>query len=249
MPEPPEEEYPFLAETIIREARLARWEHRVERAIRRGLAGMLDWTLRDLRGIAAAGEMIPGPWEQLLAAELHEANTANAAEMVAAMRLPATFDLLAFFGGYDFEAQEARLVRTVIDMAASVAEQVTAELALGTAGGESFDLLRDRVQGVFESSDVRARRIARTEVISAANGAQHEVAGAVAGSGEVMTKTWLATFDRRTRPSHADAAGQTVAFDQPFVVGGAELEYPGDPSGPAEEVVNCRCTITYEVVS
>ena len=250
MPEPPPaEDLPFLAETIIREARFARWERRIERAIRRGLTGMMDEVLRDTRrAVVAAGEMIPGPWEQLLVAELRAANEANADEIIAAMRLPGGFDELALFGGYDFSAQEQRLIARVIDMAAGTAQSVAEELHMGTAAGESFDKLAARVQDVFASSDVRARRIARTEVISAANGAQFGYAGAVYNSGQQMTKTWLATFDRRTRETHADAHGQTVAYDQPFVVGGAELEFPGDPNGPAQEVVNCRCTTTFEVV-
>ena len=32
-------------------------------------------------------------------------------------------------------------------------------------------------------------------------------------------------------------------MDEAFDVGGAQLQFPGDPDGPAEEVCNCRCTL------
>ena len=54
---------------------------------------------------------------------------------------------------------------------------------------------------------------------------------------------WLATSDSRTRPTHRAAEGQRVPVGQPFIVGGAELRFPGDPSGPPQEVIQCRCTM------
>lgn len=50
------------------------------------------------------------------------------------------------------------------------------------------------------------------------------------------------TIDSRTRPSHVLADGQRVGLTEPFIVGGAPLMFPGDPSGPAGEVISCRCT-------
>jgi hypothetical protein len=67
-------------------------------------------------------------------------------------------------------------------------------------------------------------------------------------SGLTLQKEWLATDDAHTRPTHRDADGQTVAMDEPFIVGGAELQYPGDPDGPSQEVVMCRCTPIYSQV-
>ena len=43
------------------------------------------------------------------------------------------------------------------------------------------------------------------------------------------------------RETHAAAEKQTVGIDEPFIVGGAELMFPGDPAGPPEEVINCHC--------
>lgn len=54
-------------------------------------------------------------------------------------------------------------------------------------------------------------------------------------------KQWVARHDERTRSTHAAANGQRVPLDQPFSVGGAALDHPGDRRGPAGEVINCRC--------
>ena len=66
--------------------------------------------------------------------------------------------------------------------------------------------------------------------------------------GVKMTKNWVATEDDRTRETHAAADGQTVKLDADFEVGDAELEFPSDPNGPPEEVINCRCAVTYDMI-
>jgi len=60
-----------------------------------------------------------------------------------------------------------------------------------------------------------------------------------------LRKSWSAILDNRTRPDHAAANGQTVAFDQPFEVGGELLMFPGDTSLGAsiENIANCRCSL------
>lgn len=119
------------------------------------------------------------------------------------------------------------------------------ELIVGFQAGESVPELSKRVRTVLASTEVRARAIARTEVISASN------AGSITqmrllGENAPTKKVWLATNDSRTRPTHHAADGETVALGEEFTVGGAHLDFPGDPTGPADEVVNCRCTIAWE---
>jgi uncharacterized protein with gpF-like domain len=53
---------------------------------------------------------------------------------------------------------------------------------------------------------------------------------------------WLASFDERTRETHAMANGQVVAIGEMFKVGGDEMPAPGQGADPAENC-NCRCTI------
>ena len=37
--------------------------------------------------------------------------------------------------------------------------------------------------------------------------------------------------------------GQTVPLDKPFQIEGSKLMFPGDPTGRANLVWNCRCTM------
>jgi len=85
----------------------------------------------------------------------------------------------------------------------------------------------------------RATRIARTEATGAYNsGALHALSAEGATS-----KIWEATGDSRTRPTHRAADGQEVPIGARFIVGTAALMMPGDPTGPANEVVDCRCCV------
>lgn len=94
----------------------------------------------------------------------------------------------------------------------------------------------DAEQSVWKT---RATLIARTESTGAYN------AGALVALGDegARCKEWLATSDQRTRPNHAAVNGTVIPVAEPFIVGGAELMMPGDPTGPASEVCNCRCAL------
>lgn len=58
-----------------------------------------------------------------------------------------------------------------------------------------------------------------------------------------MEKEWFATLDGRTREAHAEADRQKRPLDEPFNVGGYEMEYPADPHAHPSMVYNCRCTM------
>jgi F like protein len=118
------------------------------------------------------------------------------------------------------------------------------QMLIGMHEGEGIDQLATRITGSVSFSQYRAEMVARTEVISVSNQASLDAARA---AGVQMQKEWLATPGLRTRVWHADATGQKVPLDQPFIVDGEPLDYPGDPSGSAHNVINCRCTVVYNL--
>lgn len=123
-------------------------------------------------------------------------------------------------------------------------KQLAAELAAGIEAGESIEHLSDRLlsatDGVYENMSIaRAELISRTETADTVNYGQYVV---YLEEG-LEEKEWLATPGSDTRDEHAQADGQIVKIDEPFIVGGEQLMYPGDPNGSAGNVIQCRCTI------
>jgi hypothetical protein len=91
-------------------------------------------------------------------------------------------------------------------------------------------------------SKYQAERLVRTEATNAANYATMQSAQDIF-PGADMQKEWISASDERTRAAHREANGQIVDFNKPFIVKGEELMRPGDPSGSASNVVNCRCSM------
>jgi len=117
--------------------------------------------------------------------------------------------------------------------------RVRISLAEGIGLNESLSDLASRVTGIMDEARVgQALTVARTEAVSAFNFASVE---AWRQTGEVEQLEWLSARDSAVRETHAAADGQVAGINDAFEVGGARLEYPGDPSGPPEETINCRC--------
>jgi SPP1 gp7 family putative phage head morphogenesis protein len=98
-----------------------------------------------------------------------------------------------------------------------------------------------------ELSKNRARVIARTETVTAANKGALFVAKK---TGLKHNKEWLSARDDRVRHSHRFMNGQIVGEDDFFNVRGNKMAAPGDRGGkngqlPVDpsEVVNCRCSV------
>ncbi len=137
-----------------------------------------------------------------------------------------------------------RLVRVPDEVYDLVAGQMSAGVNLG----ESIPLLAGRVDSVLSTTGSdrwqnRAVVIARTESIGALNAGRVEAFRVVAEDDPELNleMMWVSTSDSRTRPTHREAEGQRVPVGTPFNVGGFDLRFPGDPSGPPQEVIQCRC--------
>jgi Phage Mu protein F like protein len=129
-----------------------------------------------------------------------------------------------------------------------VYDLVAGQIQQGVNLGENLSKLSARVDNILSITDSerwhnRSVVIARTESIGALNAGRFDAFNAVSQeTGDEFELFWLATSDSRTRPTHREAEGQRVPLGTPFNVGGFELRFPGDPSGPPQEVIQCRCT-------
>lgn len=149
-------------------------------------------------------------------------------------------------------AVKNRMVRTPDE----VFNLVATAIAEGAGLGEGIADLAKRVGRILSTTETdmwpnRAVTVARTETLGAMNAGRTDAFDAVVEElGGDFEKMWLATEDTRTRKSHRDADGQRVPVGSPFLIGvdpdlglaGVHLMQPGDPSGPANEIINCRCT-------
>ena len=123
-------------------------------------------------------------------------------------------------------------------------QAVVTEIRKATFENETVIQMRDRIFKTVNSPNFykwQALRIARTETTFAMNSAK-QIAGEV--SGLVMEKVWIAAIDNRTRQEHIEANGKAVPLNEPFIVGGEKLMFPGDKFNGASafNLVNCRCT-------
>jgi len=115
----------------------------------------------------------------------------------------------------------------------------------GLGGGEAQTMLRDMIQSEWHQMKYfRTERIVRTEVNRASNWGSLEGTKSL---GVPMIKGWLSAFAGESRPEHMDADGQKVDLEEPFIVGGEELQYPGDPAGSAANTINCLCSLYEEL--
>jgi hypothetical protein len=112
-----------------------------------------------------------------------------------------------------------------------------------TSGDFDIDRTIKNLQNNYGFSKERAELIAVNEILSAGRAGQYY---SEQQSGVVEAKVWHGIRDKRQRPAHGAAEGQTKLMDEPFEVGGQQLMYPGDRSLGATvgNTVRCRCSYT-----
>lgn len=130
-----------------------------------------------------------------------------------------------------------------LQQAPALERRLRAEMRQAIINGEGQDKIRQRIQRVMQNGAYNARRIAQTERTRIQSQARWDVMRNAAAQGIPMEKMWIARM-KNTRDSHADLNRRTAAVDEPFTtIWGNELMYPGDPSAPAREVINCHCVL------
>lgn len=92
-------------------------------------------------------------------------------------------------------------------------------------------------------------RIAQTELASAANNAADQsLKQAEEITGLKLGEEWVSSGQDNMRDAHAEADGQVVRVGEKFNVGDEQLEYPGDPNGSPENIINCHCAIATRIM-
>ena len=111
----------------------------------------------------------------------------------------------------------------------------------------TYEISKDLRKYYDQNKIYRAYRMGRTEVAGASN--YGSLAGAKQADIPKMKKCWVSARDDRVRDSHIDVEGNYpngIEMDDFFYVNGYPMAYPGDPSGPGDETIMCRCALSYK---
>lgn len=119
-------------------------------------------------------------------------------------------------------------------------KKITAQVSRGIATGMSFKDVAKQLENYSRIGYNNSIRIVRTEGHRIQTTATMDAMEAAKDRGADVVKQWDATLDGATRESHVAVDGQIRELNEKFSNG---LMYPGDPSGGAAEVVNCRCAL------
>lgn len=110
--------------------------------------------------------------------------------------------------------------------------------------GESIEQIAKRVRKIVNKNMNDSIRIARTETTRMESIGRQEMFKKGEDMGLKLKKVWISTADSRTRESHLLLNRKSVGLDERFSNG---LRYPGDYTGRASEVCNCRCSHVVEI--
>lgn len=119
-------------------------------------------------------------------------------------------------------------------------DSIRANVSRGIAASTPWSDVARNIDNRMKIGMNKSLRIARTEGHRISNEAAYNAQIKAKDKGADIVKQWDATLDSRTRPSHARIDGEIKELEEKFSNG---LRYPGDSSGAAAEVVNCRCAV------
>jgi HK97 family phage portal protein len=139
---------------------------------------------------------------------------------------------------------EQKIFKLAGEITATTREKLRQILLEGVDQGLTIAEIRDNIVAIYDDWAIphkidavsRAEMVARTETHSA------YMMGKFSGmvqSNVVEGKEWLSARDDRVRDSHLIDGEQRKLYE-PFSNG---LQFPNDPSGPPEQVINCRCDL------
>ena len=145
---------------------------------------------------------------------------------------------------------EKRSIRSFESIKSTEVDAVMNMITQGLKQGKVAEQISEEIAQRFTDPlrvDHQTDKIARTET-GIATMIGKEAAGKdiekVLGDDFKVTKTWITTLDGRERDSHRATHLQTRDKDKRFSNG---MRFPLDPSGPADERINCRCDMIFNI--
>lgn len=117
-------------------------------------------------------------------------------------------------------------------------KNITQEISRGIASSLSYSDISRNLKNTSGVPLYNAKRIVRTESHRIQQQSAEDSRRIAKNKGADIVRMWDAALDGRTRDSHRMVDGEIRELDEKFSNG---LMFPGDPSGSAAEVVNCRC--------
>lgn len=130
-------------------------------------------------------------------------------------------------------------------------QQVVKSMAVGADNGESRAQIAARVNNILningsENWPHRASVIARTELNRFGQAGGLSAAQRIeANEATTIRKRWDDQDDGKVRRPHARVDNQLRRLGEPFEVGRSLLQHPVDPAGYVDDVVNCRCELSF----
>lgn len=115
-------------------------------------------------------------------------------------------------------------------------QQLVAQIGGALEGG--------KFSGLFSQVGERALSIATNEIMRVQSLASYARVNALKEQHPGLMKAWMhVPIAMVPRIGHLHADGQLRKPGEPFLVEGEELQYPRDPSGSAENTINCHCLL------
>lgn len=212
-----------------------RFQHvraRRERATRDALSDLFDRQLDDVTARRESGSrtLLPKRWDGRLADVIYEQNRLTAREIASRVAKGLGSEARAV---WDLDVMDGWL-QAVAASSAELINQATRDKLDESEAAEDVDDPIAHVFGILLTSSVAM--YARSMVTSTSGFASHEAGR----RSDARVKIWRVN-STNPRSSHKRLNGESVPLDAKFSNG---LEWPGDFEGGADEVANCKCSMT-----
>lgn len=145
----------------------------------------------------------------------------------------------------DLQPPFSRLAYQNLGRNPAIRRRLEHELSQATILGESQDKLIKRIMAVTGQAQWQAKRVAQTERTRVQSQARWDAGNEAMALGVRVINEWSARMVN-TRDTHAELDGKVALQGEYFP--GSPLRFPGDPSAPAGEVINCHCVMIPDVL-